>query len=166
MAASNTQNIDAKGSQVPVINPTGPIHQHFGFNADDVVALVERLVNVMGDAPQTHEALIRNWPRLVDWLEDEREALRQRFLLVEAARQWQQQGRPADALWRGRLLDEGQAFDDLSELETEFLAASDVDASALVSDTLVILPYSELSKVAPSLELVHVGLNKPVVLSC
>lgn len=72
-----------------------------------------------------HEALIRNWPRLVQWLDEEREELRQRFLLAEAARQWEQQGRPTDGLWRGRLLDEAHDFADLSDLERGFLTASD-----------------------------------------
>lgn len=72
-----------------------------------------------------HEALIRNWPRLVAWLDAEREELRQRFLLAEAARQWEQLGRPTDSLWRGRLLEEVRAFGDLNELEREFVAAGE-----------------------------------------
>ncbi|WP_017302003.1 hypothetical protein [Nodosilinea nodulosa] len=52
-----------------------------------------------------HEALIRNWPRLVDWLEEDRLILRQRLRLTEAAEQWQARGQDASMLWRGALLE-------------------------------------------------------------
>jgi WD40 repeat protein len=70
-----------------------------------------------------HEALVRNWPRLVEWLEEERAALRQRQRLTTAAEEWQRLGRDPLALWRGLLLEEARHYDDLNSLETEFLAA-------------------------------------------
>jgi uncharacterized integral membrane protein len=71
-----------------------------------------------------HEALVRNWPRLVDWLEDERVAMRQRLRLASAAQHWKETGRDASALWRGALLDEAMRYGDLNELEAEFVQAS------------------------------------------
>ncbi|MDX2228423.1 MAG: hypothetical protein NW220_02205 [Leptolyngbyaceae cyanobacterium bins.349] len=71
-----------------------------------------------------HEALIRNWPRLVDWLEDERLTLRQRLRLTEAAEQWQARDKDTSLLWRGALLAEAQQYSDLNPLEQEFLQAS------------------------------------------
>ncbi len=70
-----------------------------------------------------HEALVRNWPRLVEWLDEERTALRQRQRLTTAAEEWQRLGRDPLALWRGLLLEEARHYDDLNGLETEFLKA-------------------------------------------
>lgn len=72
-----------------------------------------------------HEALVRNWPQLVAWLEEERVKLRQRRVLMEAAEQWQRLGRDPGMLWgRGAALDEALCYDDLSELEAAFVQAS------------------------------------------
>ncbi len=71
-----------------------------------------------------HEALIRNWPRLVGWLEDERERMRKRFRLTAVAEQWRALNRDPSGLWRGVLLAEAAALADLNELETEFITAS------------------------------------------
>jgi WD40 repeat protein len=82
-----------------------------------------------GDTPAdaqvelAHEALVRNWPTLVEWLEDERVALRQRQRLSAAAEQWQRLGRDPAALLAGRLLEEARQYEDLSELEREFVQA-------------------------------------------
>lgn len=71
-----------------------------------------------------HEALVRNWPRLVGWLEDERVAMRQRRRLTTSAEQWQEKGRDPGALLRGLLLEEARSTEDLNELENEFVQAS------------------------------------------
>lgn len=71
-----------------------------------------------------HEALVRNWPRLVTWLEDEREALRLRQRLTTAAEQWLRLGKDPGALRRGRVLEESLRYDDLTELEHEYVQAS------------------------------------------
>ncbi len=68
-----------------------------------------------------HEALVRNWPRLVAWLEEERATLRQRQRLTAAAEEWQRLERDPSALWRGLLLDEAARYADLSELEMAFV---------------------------------------------
>lgn len=71
-----------------------------------------------------HEALVRNWPRLVTWLEEERETLRERVRLTEAAEQWLKLNRDPSALLRGTLLEEAQRRSDLNEVEQEFVKAS------------------------------------------
>ena len=71
-----------------------------------------------------HEALIRNWPRLGDWLEDERTSLRQRLRLTAAAEQWHNKNRDSSTLIRGVLLEEAGRYEDLNALETEFVRAS------------------------------------------
>jgi hypothetical protein len=79
-----------------------------------------------------HEALVRNWPRLVGWLDEEREALRRRLRLTAAAEQWERLGKNPDALLRGALLEEAQRqrYRDLNELEMDFVAASQSELEA------------------------------------
>jgi len=71
-----------------------------------------------------HEALVRNWPRLVGWLEDERGRIRERLRLTEAAEQWLKLGRDPGALLRGTLLDDARRHPDLNELEEAFVTES------------------------------------------
>jgi len=90
-----------------------------------------RLVRLTaGDLPSdaqvevAHEALVRNWPKLVTWLEDERVAMRRRLHLSAAAVQWEALGRDPGTLLRGPLLDEALRYDDLNEQETAFVQTS------------------------------------------
>jgi WD40 repeat protein len=91
----------------------------------------ERLVRVSeGDSNAddqveiAHEALVRNWPRLVDWLEEERGKLRQRQRLTTAAEEWRRLNYATAALWRRELLEEALRYDDLNELESQFVNTS------------------------------------------
>jgi WD40 repeat protein len=80
-----------------------------------------------GDVPQievAHEALVRNWPLLVAWLDETRVELRERRTLTDAARRWRDSGRDAALLtWRGRALEEAETYRNLSEAEREFVQA-------------------------------------------
>ena len=71
-----------------------------------------------------HEALVRNWPRLVGWLEDERGRIRERLRVTEAAEQWLKLGRDPGALLRGALLEEALRYPDLNELEMDYIQIS------------------------------------------
>jgi WD40 repeat protein/DNA-binding SARP family transcriptional activator len=90
-----------------------------------------RLVTV-GDAgvELAHEALIREWPRLRGWLDDDRESLRIHRHLTHAAQDWETLGRDPAELYRGPRLSgalewTGGAGDAvLNPLEREFLSAS------------------------------------------
>jgi uncharacterized protein YpmB len=91
----------------------------------------ERLVRLtMGDTPENtqveiaHEALIRNWPRLVEWLDQERINIRQRLRLTATAEQWQLRKRDRSILMRGDLLKEVQLYEDLNDLELTFIRCS------------------------------------------
>jgi hypothetical protein len=93
--------------------------------------IAARLVRVTeGDTPAdaqvevAHEALVRNWPRLVEWLDQAREQLRERLHLTEAAEQWDKLGRDSSALLRGALLEEALQYPDLNDLEREYVQAS------------------------------------------
>ena len=76
-----------------------------------------------------HEALIREWPRLRDWLEEDATGRQLRSHLTQSARQWSERGDDAADLYRGaRLsatLDWAASHDrELNELERGFLAES------------------------------------------
>jgi hypothetical protein len=93
-----------------------------------------RLVKLTGGESGTdaqievaHEALVRNWRQLGDWLEAKREIDRKRWRLKDAAQQWERTGRDVGALWRGALLEESLRYSDLNELEQEFVAASQAE---------------------------------------
>lgn len=45
-----------------------------------------------------HEALLRHWPRLADWIEEEKETFRERDRVASATRRWDSEGRPEDLL--------------------------------------------------------------------
>ncbi|QFY09489.1 hypothetical protein GBF35_25120 [Nonomuraea phyllanthi] len=77
--------------------------------ADDEGLLGElaaaRLVTLDGDTVEiAHEALIRSWPRLRDWLTEDRDGLRLHRQITEAAEAWEAEGRDEGALYRGTRL--------------------------------------------------------------
>jgi WD40 repeat protein len=89
-----------------------------------------RLVTVdEGTVEVAHEALLREWPRLRSWVEEDREGRRLRAHLIEAASGWEAGGEDAGELYRGARL--ATAIDwtaehslELNELERRFLAES------------------------------------------
>jgi S1-C subfamily serine protease len=75
----------------------------------------------------SHEALIREWTRLSDWLREAREDIRQQQMLSADVAAWEQHGKPKDRLYRGSQLKEAQAWarrNAPSEMEATFLRAS------------------------------------------
>ena len=97
-----------------------------------VVALLtdRRLLTVSaGTIELAHEALLREWPRLRGWVEEDREGLRIRGGLGAAAAEWERLGRDEGALYRGIRLREAVEWraastPALNQLEREFLDAS------------------------------------------
>jgi WD40 repeat protein len=80
-----------------------------------------------------HESLLRAWPRLAGWLDEDREARVELQHLEEAARGWDSGGRPESELYRGgRLETAGELArsrpEDLGDLEVEFVQASETSA--------------------------------------
>lgn len=76
-----------------------------------------------------HEALVRHWPRLADWLSEDRSGLRIHQQLTEAADGWESLGRDGGALYRGLRLSTALEWMTsrermLSQCEKEFLHAS------------------------------------------
>lgn len=78
----------------------------------------------------SHEALIRGWPRLRGWVEEDRQGLRMHRRLTEAAQDWQRSGRDDGLLFPAARLAQmtewrKQNLTVLNELEREFLNASE-----------------------------------------
>jgi WD40 repeat protein len=76
-----------------------------------------------------HEALIRGWPRLRGWIDEDRAGLRVHRRLTEAALDWESLGRDPSALYRGARLAAAREWaerneDALNRQEQAFLDAS------------------------------------------
>jgi formylglycine-generating enzyme required for sulfatase activity len=72
-----------------------------------------------------HEALIREWRRLADWVKRVRERLKNQLLMDDLAQQWDEQGRPRlSGLASGRRLKRLEYAGAASELAAEYLRAS------------------------------------------
>jgi WD40 repeat protein len=91
----------------------------------------ERLVTADEDTVQfAHEALLRYWPRLARWLQENRAWRQEQQRLTEHAREWAASGRHPDGLLHGAQLSAvsellgGARQAELGELETDFLRAS------------------------------------------
>jgi DNA-binding SARP family transcriptional activator/WD40 repeat protein len=95
-----------------------------------------RLVTAMGDtATIAHESLVRAWPRLRAWLEEDVEGRRILAHLQAAADSWEGLGRPEDELYRGARLAAAREWQArvhplLAPGEQAFLAASAARADA------------------------------------
>jgi DNA-binding SARP family transcriptional activator/class 3 adenylate cyclase/WD40 repeat protein len=103
-----------------------------GPAGDDVLdSFVGRrlLVADSGSVEVAHEALLREWPRLRTWLEEDRDGRRLHRHLTEATAAWAAEGRDTGALYRGTRLGAAQDWassnpDALNSAEREFLDAS------------------------------------------
>jgi hypothetical protein len=78
-----------------------------------------------------HEALIRSWPRLRSWIDENRDILRIKSRFTEAANVWSREGRnsPQDYVYRGALLASIEELinntnENLNDIEKEFFEAS------------------------------------------
>jgi WD40 repeat protein/transcriptional regulator with XRE-family HTH domain len=89
-----------------------------------------RLITTSEDSVEVaHEALIREWPTLRGWLEDNREGLRLQRQFTDGAQEWQMMKREPDMLYRGARLVQLREWaqshvDEMNSLEHEFLNAS------------------------------------------
>jgi DNA-binding winged helix-turn-helix (wHTH) protein len=86
---------------------------------ETVAALVEARLFVSDLASGTrvfgiaHEAILRRWPRMSEWIGAHRDALRARGRLAQQVARWSAEARRADLLIpRGKLLDEAKALRD------------------------------------------------------
>ncbi|MBL8098201.1 MAG: hypothetical protein JNK81_03420, partial [Anaerolineales bacterium] len=89
-----------------------------------------RLITLNEDSAEVaHEALIREWQRLHEWLTQGREGLRLHRHLTESTREWELRNKDVSELYRGARLAQANEWavenqEHLNELEREFLQAS------------------------------------------
>jgi WD40 repeat protein/transcriptional regulator with XRE-family HTH domain len=89
-----------------------------------------RLITLNEDSAEVaHEALIREWQRLHEWLTNDRDGLRLHRHLTDSAHEWEARGHDASELYRGARLAQAQEWAEgnegrLNESERVFLAAS------------------------------------------
>ena len=89
-----------------------------------------RLLTISDETAElAHEALLREWPLLRGWIEDDLEGLRVHRSLRSSAREWRDVDRDDGALYRGARLEEARSWAErdepgMTELEREFLTAS------------------------------------------
>ncbi len=80
-----------------------------------------------------HEALISEWPRLKEWVNEDRDGLRLLRHLSTTATAWANRGREESELYRGGRLELAERYGsehhaELNEIELEFLASSSARA--------------------------------------
>jgi class 3 adenylate cyclase/WD40 repeat protein len=106
-----------------------------GVAPQEVRALLARLADARlvtldeGTVELAHEVLMRRWPRLRRWLEEDREGIRLYRRLCNAARAWQTAGREPGDLYRGGRLEAALEWSRangslLNDTEREFLDSS------------------------------------------
>jgi DNA-binding SARP family transcriptional activator/WD40 repeat protein len=125
----------APGERPEVVRRRAPLSE-FDLDRDDdasramAVLTDARLVTVAeGTAEVAHEALLREWPRLRTWLEDDAEGRQLHRHVTESSHTWDEGGRDAADLYRGARLTAAWEWAepheaDLNDLEREFLRAS------------------------------------------
>ncbi len=118
--------------------PLSELELEANEDAARVVAVLteSRLVTVSEDGLEVaHEALLREWPRLREWLEEDAEGRRLHGHLIRSAREWDDAGRDPAELYRGARLAgaldwAGDHGAELNELESAFVAESQAAAEA------------------------------------
>jgi WD40 repeat protein/DNA-binding SARP family transcriptional activator len=109
--------------------------EHDEHTAGALAALIDsRLVTADGETLEVaHEALLREWPRLRGWLEEDADGRRLHQQLIDASRDWHAGGRDRGELYRGARLAAtlewcaGHAGE-LNELERTFVDDSRAEA--------------------------------------
>jgi DNA-binding winged helix-turn-helix (wHTH) protein/tetratricopeptide (TPR) repeat protein len=103
------------------------------------VSLVYDGESVFGIA---HEALLRQWPRVVAWITDHRQALHTRARLEASARRWVEENQPADLLLpRGKLLEEAR------ELLSSAQIPLNSDVTALIAESVKKVKHADQRRV-------------------
>ncbi|MCE7990144.1 MAG: hypothetical protein DYG89_54060 [Caldilinea sp. CFX5] len=126
-------------------------------SADEVQQVLKtladaRLVTTDDDEIQVaHEALIRNWQTLREWLDDDREGNRTQRRLTEAANQWVEFGKEPTLLYRSVLLQQAQGWlqstiDPPNQIEMAFLQASQREAEAEAKRTADLAAEREVTR--------------------
>jgi len=76
-----------------------------------------------------HEALIRGWPRLRQWLDEDRAGLRLHHRISEVAQEWQRSNKEEGMLYRGARLTQAQEWRERNEAQLNLIEREFLDAS-------------------------------------
>jgi WD40 repeat protein/DNA-binding SARP family transcriptional activator len=92
-----------------------------------------------GSVEVAHEALVREWPRVREWLDENREGLRLHRRISQAAQEWDRLDGDPGALYRGLRLAQAREWakshaSDLNPLESAFLDASQARAEQVIEE--------------------------------
>jgi WD40 repeat protein len=99
-----------------------------------------RLLTIDSDAVEiAHEALLREWPRLRAWLDEDVQGRRLHRRLHDAARSWEAAGHDPSELYRGARLGAASEWavshdNELSQAEGAFLASSQAQSEQELAD--------------------------------
>ena len=111
-----------------------------GVSPELVQALLERLAEARlvtlgdGTAEVAHEVLIREWPTLRGWLDEDRDGVRLHRNLGAAARLWDTGGREASDLYRGARLDAAAEWAELHRADLNATECDFIDTSLEEAD--------------------------------
>ncbi len=116
-----------------------PLAELESDSRDEVARVVgyladHRLLTISaGSVELAHEALLREWPRLQRWLDEDAQGRRLHRRLSTAAREWDEGGRDPADLYRGARLASALEWKadhepELNRVEHDFLAAADARA--------------------------------------
>ena len=81
-----------------------------------------------------HEALLREWPRLRDWLADSREDVRKQRELAQATAQWEASGKDMSYLLRGGRLTQFEAWLEVTHVALTINEQKFLDSSIVARD--------------------------------
>jgi hypothetical protein len=76
-----------------------------------------------------HEALIRDWPRLRQWLDEDRAGLRLHHRISEVAQEWQRSNKEEGMLYRGARLTHAQEWRERHDAELNLIEREFLDTS-------------------------------------
>ena len=94
-----------------------------------------RLLTVSEDAVEVaHETLLREWPRLTEWLEHDRDGRRIRAHLANAAAEWQEGGHDPEELYRGARLSAALEWSETSSASLNLIEREFIEAAATEAD--------------------------------
>ena len=140
----NLTEVSAEGRMVRRPQKLSRLVEVANVSADDVISVIDRFREpgrsfLMPPMPEqlkpasiidiSHESLIRQWPKLLQWTREEDKARRVHHYVAEESRKWDEGRRGRGYLLVGSRLAEAEEWQadhsgEVSPLETEFLSAS------------------------------------------
>jgi len=126
-----------EGEGDAVVRRRVPLADLDGEGVADVLSVLadDRLVTIgEGEVEVAHEALLREWPRLRSWLEDDAQGRHLHQQLSAAAREWDAGGRDPGELYRGARLAAALDWSAGHEAELNAIEGTFVDDSRAASE--------------------------------